>query len=356
MAKLSAPDIEEELLDLRKRFSHVEEMLRVSDPAEDRKQTEIDLNSIVSELTYSLITSNATLAGIADIVLNYAKVFTRSEYGYVSSIDPETGNNLCHTLTGMIGDSCKISEYEKGIVFPIRSDGTYPALWGHCLNTRKAFFTNAPASHPAASGMPDRHVPLFNFLSVPAIIGNDLFGQISLANSPGGYNDQDMEGVKRLAAIYALAIQREQIGTRLDQEVARRRQLEETVNISRNQSNEKADSGSWGGEPMTSDVEELNTALRVLLAQRDTERKELEQKIILNVDKLITPYVEKLKQTSLNPKQQAYLSIIENNVADLISPFIAKTISMNAYLTPQETQGGFTGSLRFTDQRNCRAA
>ena len=57
---------------------------------------EIDLNSVVAELTYSLITSNATLAGIADIVLNYAKVFTRSEYGYVSSIDPETGNNLCH--------------------------------------------------------------------------------------------------------------------------------------------------------------------------------------------------------------------------------------------------------------------
>ena len=56
------------------------------------------------------------------------------------------------------------------------------------------------------------------------------------------------------------------------------------------------------------------------------------------VDKLITPYVEKLKQTSLNPKQRAYLSIIENNVADLISPFIAKTISMNAYFTPQETQ------------------
>jgi DNA-binding CsgD family transcriptional regulator len=338
MEKRSTSDIQKELLDLRRQFSRVESMLKARDPAAERKETEIDLDSVVSELTYSLITSNATLAGIADIVLNYAKVFTRSDIGYVSSIDPESGNNLCHTLTGMIGDSCTISQYEKGIVFPIRPDGTYPALWGHCLNTRKAFFTNSPQTHPAAAGTPDRHIHLFSFLSVPAIIGGDLFGQISLANSPGGYTDQDLEGVKRLAAIYALAIQREQTRASLDQEVARRRQLEESMAIGRNQFSHAAASESWGGPPAASDVEELNTALRVLLAQRDTERNELEQKIILNVDKLITPYIEKLKQTALDSKQRAFLSIIENNLADLISPFISKTISMNAYLTPQETQ------------------
>jgi DNA-binding CsgD family transcriptional regulator len=338
MAKRSTSEIEKELLNLRTKISRVEKMLTGRRPAMGRKEPEIDLHAIVSELTYSLITSNASLAGIADIVLNYAKVFTRSEYGYVSSIDPETGDNLCHTLTGMIGDSCKISQYEKGIVFPIRADGTYPALWGHCLNTRKAFFTNSPATHPATAGTPDRHIPLFSFLSVPAIIGSDLFGQISLANSPGGYNDQDLEGVKRLAAIYALAIQREQTRTILDQEVARRRQLEETVNIGRGQTGNTAVSGSWGGSPVASDVEELNTALRVLLAQRDTERKELEQKIFLNVDKLITPYIQKLKLTSLDPKQRTFLSIIENNVADIISPFLSKAIPTNAYLTPQEIQ------------------
>ena len=338
MSRLSTSEIESELLGLRQKISRVEKMLAVRGPATIRKESEIDLHAIVSELTYSLITSNATLAGIADIVLNYAKVFTRSEYGYVSSIDPETGDNLCHTLTGMIGDSCKISQYEKGIVFPIRPDGTYPALWGHCLNTRKAFYTNSPATHPATAGTPDQHIPLFSFLSVPAIIGSDLFGQISLANSPGGYNDQDLEGVKRLAAIYALAIQREQTRSILDQEIARRRQMEETARIGRNQSGNSAISGSWGGAPVASDVEELNTALRVLLAQRDNERQELEQKIILNVDKLITPYIDKLKQTSLDPKQRAFLSIIENNVADIISPFISKAISTNAYLTPQEIQ------------------
>lgn len=331
-------DIQKELQALHLKFSQIEKMVSDPVPSAEIDALEIDLNAVVSELTYSLITSNASLAGIADIVLNYAKVFTKSQYGYVSSIDPETGHNLCHTLTGMIGDSCRISQYEKGIIFPVGPDGKYPALWGHCLNTRKAFFTNAPATHPTAGSLPDQHIPLFSFLSVPAIIGSELFGQISLANAPGGYSDRDLDGVKRLAAIYALAIQREQTQAMLDQEVVRRQQLEESVGIGRSQDAESAASGSWGGSPMASDVEELNTALRVLLAQRDTERKELEQRIILNADKLITPYVEKLKQTALDPKQRAFLSIIENNVAELISPFISKTLSMNAYLTPQETQ------------------
>jgi len=174
MAGPIKPDVQKELRNLRQRFSALENMLAGQDPAGGRQRPEIDLNAVVSDLTYSLITSNASLAGIADIVLNYAKVFTDSEHGYVSSIDPETGDNLCHTLTGMMGDACQITPYEKGIVFPKRPDGQYPALWGHCLNTQTAFFTNAPAAHPAAGGMPDRHIPIFNFLSVPAIIETNL--------------------------------------------------------------------------------------------------------------------------------------------------------------------------------------
>ena len=330
--------IQDELKALRHRFTQIEQRISDAAPPHPIRRGEIDINAVVSDLTYSLITSNASLAGIADIVLNYAKVFTGSEYGYVSSIDPETGHNLCHTLTGMIGDSCRISQYEKGIVFPVGADGVYPTLWGHCLNTKKAFYTNAPTTHPAARGTPDQHIPLDSFLSVPAIIGSELFGQISLANAPGGYGDEDLNGVKRLAAIYALAIQREQTRLILEKEVQRRRELEETTRIGRDRANASAALPTWGGAPATSDVEELNTALRVLLAQRDSERQELEKKIVLNVERLITPYVEKLKQTHLDPKQHAFISIIENNLADIISPFVAKTVSASTCLTPQEIQ------------------
>jgi GAF domain-containing protein len=332
------PDIQEELRTLRQQFSAIENMLSDENPAAGRRAPEIDLNTVVSDLTYSLITSNASLAGIANIVLNYAKVFTGSEFGYVSSIDPETGDNLCHTLTGMMGDSCKITQYEKGIVFPIKSDGQYPALWGHCLNTRAAFFTNAPASHPAAIGTPDQHIPLLSVLSVPAIFGNQLFGQITLANAPGGYTDHDLKGVKRLAAVYALAIQREQVQSALDQETAKRRQLEASVRASLAGKGGIPHPGQEGDAQGPSEAEELNTALRVLLEQRDAEKHELERKVVRNVEKLVKPYIDKLKQTPLNPKQSAFLAIIDTNLDDIISPFVSKVIDKNVCLTPQEIQ------------------
>ena len=126
-------------------------------------------------MSYALVTSNATLPGIANIVLNYAKVFTKSESGYVSSIDPQTKNNLCHTLTGIMGDSCKISDYEKGIVFPVGPDGKYPTLWGHCLNTREAFYTNTVACTSTLIAM------ILGTLAAAALYKKKFFGKETIS-------------------------------------------------------------------------------------------------------------------------------------------------------------------------------
>jgi PAS domain S-box-containing protein len=41
---------------------------------------------------------------------------------------------------------------------------------------------------------------------VPVIIGGELVGQVSLANSPKGYSEGDIEIISRLASIYAMAV------------------------------------------------------------------------------------------------------------------------------------------------------
>ena len=80
MAGLTKLDIHKELSNLRRRFSQIESLVADQDAPEARPAPETDLNAVVSDLTYSLITSNASLAGNADIVLNYAKVFTKNVY------------------------------------------------------------------------------------------------------------------------------------------------------------------------------------------------------------------------------------------------------------------------------------
>ena len=51
-------------------------------------------------------------------------------------------------------------------------------------------------------------------------------------------------------------------------------------------------------------LEETNIALRVLLRQRDEDKKRIEETIYVNVDRLVLPYVEQLLQGRLSEKQK----------------------------------------------------
>lgn len=68
-------------------------------------------------------------------------------------------------------------------------------------------------------------------------------------------------------------------------------------------------------------LEEMNTALKVLLKKRGEDKKQMEEQVLINVRRLITPYLEKLKTTALNEDQTALSEIIEGNLKDVVSPF-----------------------------------
>ncbi|MCP4347750.1 MAG: response regulator [Desulfobacterales bacterium] len=88
-------------------------------------------------------------------------------------------------------------------------------------------------------------------------------------------------------------------------------------------------------------LEETNITLRVLLRKGDEDKKELEEKVLHNVEKMIKPYLEQLKSNRLTEKQRIYADIIEKSLDEIISPFARKFSSGLLNLTPQE--------LRLTD-------
>lgn len=57
-----------------------------------------------------------------------------------------------------------------------------------------------------------------------------------------------------------------------------------------------------------------------------------------NVKYLVLPYIEKLKKSSLETKDAAYISIIESNLKDIISPFSHRPSSKYMTFTPKELQ------------------
>ncbi len=165
-------------------------------------QRELEVNSALAALYTPLVSPATTLHEIAYAVLEHAQRLTRSERGYVSVIDPDTGRNVGYTRTKILPKQYTISGDDNSFEFPRNPDGAYTGLWGHSLNAKQAFFTNTPSKDPSSK------FTLKRFLSVPVLLENELVGQISLANSGGDYTDRDLSSVKRLAEFYALAIQR----------------------------------------------------------------------------------------------------------------------------------------------------
>jgi len=176
--------------------------------AQETLKWELAVNSALSETYTPLASSGASMSDLAETILDKAKQLTASKQGYVSSIDPITGDNVGHTLTEMIKEQCDISDEYKKFTFKKGNNGLYGGLCGHCLNTLKGFFTNLPETHEAKKGVPDGHLPIQRLLCVPVMLDNQLVGQIALANKEEDYIERELEAINRLAQVYAQAIQR----------------------------------------------------------------------------------------------------------------------------------------------------
>lgn len=83
-------------------------------------------------------------------------------------------------------------------------------------------------------------------------------------------------------------------------------------------------------------LQEVNTALRVLLKQREDDKEELQENVLSNVKELVTPHLERLKKSRLDGNQTALVSILESNINSIVSPFIRKLSSRYVSLTPME--------------------
>lgn len=83
-------------------------------------------------------------------------------------------------------------------------------------------------------------------------------------------------------------------------------------------------------------LEEVNTALRVLLKQREVDKNELQDNVLTNVKELVAPYLDQLKASRLSTRQQTLVSILESNLDNIVSPFIGRLSSRYAKFTPME--------------------
>ncbi len=84
-------------------------------------------------------------------------------------------------------------------------------------------------------------------------------------------------------------------------------------------------------------LEEVNTALKVLLEQRGKRQDCARREYPLQREKTCSAVSgETLKQKRLNEEQQSYLDVLETNLNNIVSPFAKRLTSIHEGLTPQE--------------------
>jgi PAS domain S-box-containing protein len=121
-------------------------------------------------------------------------------------------------------------------------------------------------------------------------------------------------------------------------DISKRREAEEALKKSRKMLHLAKNKLEEKVRQRTSELEERNIALKVLLDQRDQDKKKLEETIISNIRTLIEPNLTQLKNSRINRKQKAAIKVLESNLNEITSPFLNRLSSTYLKLTLTEIQ------------------
>jgi PAS domain S-box-containing protein len=224
------------------------------------------------------------------LILQTALSTSGMECGGISLKNNETGG---FNLVSSINFSNEFQERVQHI--PVGS-----FTWSHMIEKKSFHF------RPDRNKTPTALKEGFQFVSVmPMLQRDEVVGFLATASKVRTDVPERVRiGLEFLAAESGNIIARIQAREWLEAEVLTRKETEKAL------------------ETEHQSLEEANTALRVLLKNREEDRKVLEERLVANVQELVMPHVQKLKMTVLDPVQQMNVGLIASNLNELITPFL----------------------------------
>lgn len=176
--------------------------------AEENLAFESEINEAVAKLSQMLISADS-IENISSVLLEHAMKLTKSASGFVGYLD-----NHGHLQTLAINTNADAGGKTVTRSFVLKE---LSGLLGWVLVNKQSVMTNDPASDPRHREPPAGHLPITRFLAAPAMMGQELIGQVALANSTRNYCERDKAVAKQLASLYALTVEKQ----RSEEQIAR---------------------------------------------------------------------------------------------------------------------------------------
>ena len=85
-------------------------------------------------------------------------------------------------------------------------------------------------------------------------------------------------------------------------------------------------------------LEEYNTALKVLIEQRDLEKERLKENVLTGINTLVRPFLERIREDELSIRQMALLESLDLHLNELVSPMVMRLSSRHSGITPRENE------------------
>lgn len=85
-------------------------------------------------------------------------------------------------------------------------------------------------------------------------------------------------------------------------------------------------------------LQEMNTALEVLLRKREQDKTIIQKRILINLRRLVAPYLDSLGDTRLSERQRFLVDTLKSNLTEVMSPFSERLSSAPIDLTKTELE------------------
>ena len=129
-----------------------------------------------------------TIQEFLDYALEEAIAITESRIGFLLHYSEQKRQFVPNSWSGEAMAECRVREPE--LTYDLDKTG----LWGEVVRQRRPIIVNDYQSpHPLKKGVPEGHVGLKRFLSVPVIIDGQIVGVVGVANKESDYEIEDAQ-------------------------------------------------------------------------------------------------------------------------------------------------------------------